>query len=181
MKGERQLGRYYAYVLFFIGSMVGLVLSSNLLLVFVFWEITALCSWALISFHNDDPKAVAGGRTKRSLKSANSRGNGVESIFKAQIDELSRKIAKSVGLSERRIGAAKMQVKDVTSGSPEAYTRYLEGREAFTNYDLVGARHSFMKAVELDPTFAVAYFLTSSTRRFLARPSSVVLAATGLS
>jgi NADH-quinone oxidoreductase subunit L len=61
MKGERQLGRYYAYVLFFIGSMVGLVLSSNLLLVFVFWEITALCSYALISFYNDDPKAVAAG------------------------------------------------------------------------------------------------------------------------
>ena len=61
MRGEKQLGRYYAYVLFFIGAMVGLVLSSNLLLMFVFWEITALCSYALISFHNDDPKAVAGG------------------------------------------------------------------------------------------------------------------------
>src|SRR5512144_1871394 len=61
MKGERQLGRYYFYVLFFIGSMVGLVLSSNLLLMFVFWEITALCSYALISFYNDDPKAVAAG------------------------------------------------------------------------------------------------------------------------
>ena len=61
MQGEQQLGRYYAFVLFFIGAMVGLVLSSNLLLVFVFWEITALCSYALISFHNDDPKAVAGG------------------------------------------------------------------------------------------------------------------------
>jgi NADH-quinone oxidoreductase subunit L len=41
--------------------MVGLVLSSNLLVVFVFWEITALCSYALISFYNDDPKAVAAG------------------------------------------------------------------------------------------------------------------------
>ena len=61
MHGEHQLGRYYAMVLFFIGAMVGLVLTSNLLLVFVFWEITALCSYALISFHNDDPKAVKGG------------------------------------------------------------------------------------------------------------------------
>ncbi len=61
MKGEHQLGRYYAFVLFFIGAMVGLVLTSNLLLMFVFWEITALCSYALISFYNDDPKAVAGG------------------------------------------------------------------------------------------------------------------------
>ena len=61
MRGEEGQGRYYALVLFFIGAMVGLVLSANLLMVVVFWEITALCSWALISFHNDDPKAVAGG------------------------------------------------------------------------------------------------------------------------
>jgi NADH-quinone oxidoreductase subunit L len=61
MKGEAQLGRYYAFVLFFIGAMVGLVLTSNLMLMFVFWEITALCSYALIAFHNDDPKAVKGG------------------------------------------------------------------------------------------------------------------------
>lgn len=61
MHGEHQLARYYAFVLFFIGGMAGLVLTSNLLLMFFFWEITALCSYALISFHNDDPKAVAGG------------------------------------------------------------------------------------------------------------------------
>jgi NADH-quinone oxidoreductase subunit L len=61
MKGEAQLGRYYAFVLFFIGAMVGLVLTSNMMLMFVFWEITALCSYALIAFHNDDPKAVKGG------------------------------------------------------------------------------------------------------------------------
>ncbi len=61
MKGDAQLGRYYALVLLFIGAMAGLVLTGSLLLAFVFWEITALCSYALISFHNDDPKAVAGG------------------------------------------------------------------------------------------------------------------------
>ncbi|GIV65748.1 MAG: hypothetical protein KatS3mg047_0141 [Bellilinea sp.] len=61
MHGEHQLARYYAFVLFFIGGMAGLVLTSNMLLMFFFWEITALCSYALISFHNDDPKAVAGG------------------------------------------------------------------------------------------------------------------------
>ena len=61
MRGEAQLGRYYAFVLLFIGAMCGLVLSGSLLVMFVFWEITALCSYALISFHNDDPAAVAGG------------------------------------------------------------------------------------------------------------------------
>jgi len=61
MNGEAQLGRYYALILLFIGAMAGLVLSGSLLLMFIFWEITAFCSYALISFHNDDPKAVAGG------------------------------------------------------------------------------------------------------------------------
>lgn len=61
MRGEAQLSRYYAFILLFIGAMAGLVLSGNLLFMFFFWEITALCSYALISFYNDDPKAVAGG------------------------------------------------------------------------------------------------------------------------
>ncbi|GAB4574916.1 MAG: hypothetical protein Kow0077_23850 [Anaerolineae bacterium] len=61
MRGEAGLGRYYALVLCFIGTMAGLVLSGSLLQMFFFWEITALCSYALISFNNDDPAAVAGG------------------------------------------------------------------------------------------------------------------------
>jgi NADH-quinone oxidoreductase subunit L len=61
MKGEAQLGRFYGFVLLFIGSMVGLVLTGSLLFLFIFWEMTALSSYALISFYNDDPKAVAGG------------------------------------------------------------------------------------------------------------------------
>jgi len=61
MRGDAQLGRYYFLVLFFIGAMTGLVLSGNLLFTFFFWEITALCSYGLISFYNDDPKAVAAG------------------------------------------------------------------------------------------------------------------------
>lgn len=61
MRGEEQLGRYYVLVLLFIGAMAGLVLSGSLLLLFLFWEVTAFCSYALISFFNDDPKAVKGG------------------------------------------------------------------------------------------------------------------------
>ncbi|NDJ51527.1 MAG: NADH-quinone oxidoreductase subunit L [Chloroflexi bacterium] len=61
MHGERQLGRYYGLMLAFIGTMAGLVLSHSLLLMFFFWEITALCSYALISFENDNPDAVKGG------------------------------------------------------------------------------------------------------------------------
>jgi NADH-quinone oxidoreductase subunit L len=61
MHGEKQLGRYYELVLLFIGTMAALALTGSLLFLFFFWEITAFCSFALIAFNNDDPKAVAGG------------------------------------------------------------------------------------------------------------------------
>lgn len=60
MHGEKQLGRYYALILIFIGAMSGLVLTDNLFLLVVFWEIVAFCSYGLISFY-ETPKAVAGG------------------------------------------------------------------------------------------------------------------------
>lgn len=63
MKNEKDIGRYYAMILFFIGTMSGLVLTSNILLMFFFWEITALCSYQLISFFNDQEKSVRGGLT----------------------------------------------------------------------------------------------------------------------
>jgi serine/threonine protein kinase/Tfp pilus assembly protein PilF len=106
--------------------------------------------------------------SKKLLGTANSRGDSPDSIFKNQIDELSRQIAKSVGLSERRIDAAKMQVREVTTSSAEAYTYYLKGREHLVNFDWVGARKSLEKAVELDPTFAAAYFFLAMADYMLA-------------
>ena len=41
--------RYYFWLLAFLGSMIGLTLSPNLLQMFIFWELTTICSWALIS------------------------------------------------------------------------------------------------------------------------------------
>jgi NADH:ubiquinone oxidoreductase subunit 5 (subunit L)/multisubunit Na+/H+ antiporter MnhA subunit len=41
---------YYCMVLLFMGSMMGLVYSGNLIFLYVFWEITALTSWRLIGF-----------------------------------------------------------------------------------------------------------------------------------
>lgn len=41
---------YYLMVVLFLGAMMGLVFSANLILLYVFWEITALTSWRLIGF-----------------------------------------------------------------------------------------------------------------------------------
>jgi len=41
---------YYFIVVLFLGSMMGLVYSSNLILIYLFWEITAIACWRLIGF-----------------------------------------------------------------------------------------------------------------------------------
>jgi NADH:ubiquinone oxidoreductase subunit 5 (subunit L)/multisubunit Na+/H+ antiporter MnhA subunit len=53
MKAYAHQGEYYFLVVLFLGSMMGLVLSANLLLMYIFWEMTALCSWRLIGFYRD--------------------------------------------------------------------------------------------------------------------------------
>jgi hydrogenase-4 component D len=58
--GSRQYGRYYFWLLLFISSMVGVALSPNFLQLLLFWELTTLCSWALISFHQDERSLRAG-------------------------------------------------------------------------------------------------------------------------
>ena len=53
-------GRYYFWLLLFITSMVGLAVAPNFLQFFVFWELTTLCSWALISFYQSERSLRAG-------------------------------------------------------------------------------------------------------------------------
>ena len=105
--------------------------------------------------------------TKKTLAPAASQGEGPESILNKQIDDLSRQIAKGVGLSERKIEAAKIQVRDVTTSSTEAYNYYLKGRKQNTGFDWAGARQSFEQAVKLDPSFAAAYYALYWDHRML--------------
>ncbi len=44
---------YYFLVVIFLGSMMGLVFSRNLLLIYLFWETTAFASWRLIGFYRE--------------------------------------------------------------------------------------------------------------------------------
>lgn len=42
---------YHTMVILFIGSMMGVVFSANLLFLYIFWEIAAICSWRLIGYY----------------------------------------------------------------------------------------------------------------------------------
>ncbi|HTZ52291.1 MAG TPA: NADH-quinone oxidoreductase subunit L [Spirochaetia bacterium] len=42
---------YYVMAVLFLGAMMGLVFSANLVFLFVFWEITGIASWRLIGFY----------------------------------------------------------------------------------------------------------------------------------
>jgi multicomponent K+:H+ antiporter subunit A len=55
-------GRFYASLLLFMGSMLGVVLSENLLVLVVFWELTSITSFLLISFWQDRPESRQGAR-----------------------------------------------------------------------------------------------------------------------
>jgi multicomponent Na+:H+ antiporter subunit A len=54
LAGHVQLGRFYAYVLMFMASMLGVVLSNNLFSLFVFWELTSISSYLLIGFNHEE-------------------------------------------------------------------------------------------------------------------------------
>lgn len=58
--GAEDQGRYYFWLLSFLASMVGVATAPNFLQLFVFWELTTICSWALISFYRS-PESLAAG------------------------------------------------------------------------------------------------------------------------
>lgn len=62
MKGDPSLTRWWMWMNLFIGSMLLLVLSNNLLFLFIGWKTVGLCSWGLIGFyHKDEKKYWIGG------------------------------------------------------------------------------------------------------------------------
>jgi NADH-quinone oxidoreductase subunit L len=59
MKGEKRFATYYAFLSLFTFSMLGLVLSSNIFQIYIFWELVGVSSFLLIGFYYDRPSAVA--------------------------------------------------------------------------------------------------------------------------
>jgi multicomponent Na+:H+ antiporter subunit A len=56
---ESEETRFYGFMLLFMGSMVGLAMAQDLILLFVFWDLTAVASYYLIAYDRRDPDARA--------------------------------------------------------------------------------------------------------------------------
>ncbi|WP_060874029.1 putative monovalent cation/H+ antiporter subunit A [Myroides odoratus] len=54
LKGHVYIHRFFAYLGLFMGAMLGVVLSDNLISLFVFWELTSITSFFLIGFNNEE-------------------------------------------------------------------------------------------------------------------------------
>ncbi len=67
MKGDRDIVRFWFWMMFFIGSMQLIVLSDNLLQVFFGWEGVGLASYALVSFWYRDKKKDHVGQEGRTV------------------------------------------------------------------------------------------------------------------
>ena len=62
MRGGKSMAHFYLYLHAFLLSMLGLVLSDHLLLLFVFWELTTLFSFLLIGFDHESEAARSAAR-----------------------------------------------------------------------------------------------------------------------
>ncbi|SEF83244.1 monovalent cation/H+ antiporter subunit A [Nitrosomonas ureae] len=56
------MGRFFAYLLMFMGSMLGIVISENIIQLLIFWELTSLSSFLLISYWQHRQESRSGAR-----------------------------------------------------------------------------------------------------------------------
>ena len=101
--------------------------------------------------------------TKKILKSANSRGNGEESIIQSQIDDLCREISQGVGTAEHEGEGIPMRIAEVTTDSLGAYYYFLRGIECYDDMNNKDAITFLKKAVEIDSDFATAHLYLANS------------------
>ncbi|WP_025025740.1 NADH-quinone oxidoreductase subunit L [Caldalkalibacillus mannanilyticus] len=59
MDGDNRIAVFYSYLSLFTFSMLGLVISPNLLQMYIFWELVGVCSFLLVGFYYYKPEAKA--------------------------------------------------------------------------------------------------------------------------
>lgn len=60
MDAKEALNRFYLYLLMFMGAMLGVVLSDNMIVLYGFWELTSITSFLLIAFHYKRKASTSG-------------------------------------------------------------------------------------------------------------------------
>ncbi|MEJ5052915.1 hydrogen gas-evolving membrane-bound hydrogenase subunit E [Sphingobacterium sp. MYb382] len=67
LKGHPYFDRFFGYLFLFMSAMLGVVLSNNLLTLFIFWELTSISSFFLIGFNNDSAESRKSAMTALSI------------------------------------------------------------------------------------------------------------------
>jgi eukaryotic-like serine/threonine-protein kinase len=106
--------------------------------------------------------------TKQALRTAQARGKGPGSILETQIDEISRAVSKGFGRPILKLEKGAPKIIDLATNSLEAYNAFVRGRDEYERFFYTDAERSLKRAVELDPTFAIAYHYLSRTYTGLA-------------
>ena len=70
LSGSDPMGQFYTYLLLFQGAMLGIVLSDNILLLLIFWELTSLSSFLLIGYWKHLPEGRQGARMALTVTGA---------------------------------------------------------------------------------------------------------------
>lgn len=67
MHGDERINVFFAYIALFTFSMLGLVISENLIELYIFWELVGVCSFLLVGFWYFKPEARAAAKKLLSL------------------------------------------------------------------------------------------------------------------
>ena len=70
LSGDDPMGQFFTFLLLFQGAMLGIVLSDNILLMLIFWELTSLSSFLLIGYWKHLPEGRQGARMALTVTGA---------------------------------------------------------------------------------------------------------------
>lgn len=102
MSGDPGIGRLFGWLSIFMGAMLGLVLSDNLITLFIFWELTSISSFFLIGYKQEDPASRRAALTALAIT-----GTGGLALLAAGI--LMGQIGGSLSIQSLRVGSLALQ------------------------------------------------------------------------